>query len=281
MQISFSSEILAITIENDASTFYHLQNVIEKNFSKRIGRKNKTIVFKQDQEEVQRRYFLKLVDKIYRRKNRFFCDKTSANIKNAIDKTIKIVHLKSNQIQQKLKITMQIEDNYAINLNIGSKNSMLVSYLKNYFKNHLVKYRLKNHTVTIFTHSSNTAKLLEKLLNQKELVGCYVDFNYNIDDFLTYKNRLTKRADRRKKFNTLFSLLEEFYEVLDCKMSDSFETIRKSYLSLVKQYHPDTVSHTNPSLISYYNKKFQSIQHAYEMIKVHFEHEKNTQYLSA
>ena len=281
MQISFSSEILAITIENDASTFYHLQNVIEKNFSKRIGRKNKTIVFKQDQEEVQRRYFLKLVDKIYRRKNRFFCDKTSANIKNAIDKTIKIVHLKSNQIQQKLKITMQIEDNYAINLNIGSKNSMLVSYLKNYFKNHLVKYRLKNHTVTIFTHSSNTAKLLEKLLNQKELVGCYVDFNYNIDDFLTYKNRLTKRADRRKKFNTLFSLLEEFYEVLDCKMSDSFETIRKSYLSLVKQYHPDTVSHTNPSLISHYNKKFQSIQHAYEMIKVHFEHEKNTQYLSA
>ena len=275
MQISFSPEMLAITLEDDASTFYHLQNTIEKNFAKRIGRKDKTIVFKQEDEEVQRRYFLKLIDKIYKRKNELFDEKTSVDIKKALDKTIKITHLKSNQLQQQLKITMKIEDNYAVVFDIGSKNSVLVSYLRNYFKNHLIKYRLKNHTVTLYPHSNHTAKLLEKLLNQKELIGCYVDFSYDINDFLTYKNTLTKKMDRRKKFNALFSLLEEFYEVLECKADDSFETIRKNYLSLVKQYHPDTVSHTNPSLTSHYSDKFQTIQHAYEMIKVHFEHEKS------
>ena len=275
MQISFSSEMLAVTLEDDASTFYHLQNTIEKNFSKRIGRKDKTILFKQEDEEVQRRYFLKLIDKIYRRKNELFCEKTSIDIKKALDKTIKITHLKSNQLQQQLKITMKIEDNYAVIFDIGSKNSVLVSYLRNYFKNHLIKYRLKNNTVTLYPHSNNTAKLLEKLLNQKELIGCYVDFSYDINDFLVYKKSLTKKMDRRKKFNALFSLLEEFYEVLECKADDSFETIRKNYLTLVKQYHPDTISHTNPSLASHYSDKFQTIQHAYEMIKVHFEHEKS------
>jgi len=275
MQISFSSEMLAVTLEDDASTFYHLQNTIEKNFSKRIGRKDKTILFKQEDEEVQRRYFLKLIDKIYRRKNELFCEKTSIDIKKALDKTIKITHLKSNQLQQQLKITMKIEDNYAVVFDIGSKNSVLVSYLRNYFKNHLIKYRLKNNTVTLYPHSNNTAKLLEKLLNQKELIGCYVDFSYDINDFLVYKKSLTKKMDRRKKFNALFSLLEEFYEVLECKADDSFETIRKNYLTLVKQYHPDTISHTNPSLASHYSDKFQTIQHAYEMIKVHFEHEKS------
>ncbi len=275
MQISFSPEMLAITLEDDASTFYHLQNIIEKNFSKRIGRKNKTILFKEEDEEVQRRYFLKLVDKIYRRKNRLFCEKTSRKIKKAMDKTIKITHLKSNQLQQRLDIKIKIEDNYTVVFDIGSKNSVLVSYLRNYFKNHLIKYRLKNHTVTLYSHSSKTAKLLGKLLNQKEIVGCYVDFDCDADEFLAYKDSLTKKLDRRKKFNTLFSLLEEFYEVLECKADDNFDTIRKNYLKLVKQYHPDTISHTNPSLTSYYSDKFQVIQQAYEMIKVHFEHEKS------
>jgi len=275
MQISFSPEMLAVTIEDDPSTFYHLQNTIEKNFSKRIGRKNKTIVFKQEEENVQRRYFLKLIDKIYRRKNIIYDENISFNIKDALDKTIKITHLKSNQLQQQLKITMKIEDNYAVVFDIGTKNSVLISYLRNYFKNHLIKYRLKNNTATLYPYSEKTAKLLEKLLNQKEIIGCYVDFTYDINEFLIYKNTLTKKINRRKKFNTLFSLLEEFYEVLDCKINDNFETIRKNYLLLVKQYHPDTVSHTNPSLINHYSNKFQIIQHAYEMIKVHFEHEKS------
>ena len=238
MQISFSPEMLAVTIEDDASTFYHLQNTIEKNFSKRIGRKNKTILFKQEDEEVQRRYFLKLIDKIYRRKNKFFDDKISTRIKGSLDKTIKITHLKSNQLQQQLKITMKIEDNYAVVFYFPSKNSILVSYLRNYFKNHLIKYRLRNNTVTLYPHSNNTAKLLEKLLNQKEIIGCYVEFSYDINEFLTYKNSLTNKMERRKKFNALFSLLEEFYEILDCKADDNFETIRKSYLNTCKTISP-------------------------------------------
>ena len=275
MQISFSPEMLAITVEDDASTFYHLQNIIEKNFSKRIGRKDKTIVFKQEYENVQRRYFLKLVDKIYRRKNEFYDKNISNKIKNAIDKTIKITHLKSNQLQQQLKIDMKIEDNYAVVFSLGSKNSILVTYLRNYFKNHLVKYRLRNNTITLYPQSENTAKLLDKLLNQKEIIGCYVDFIYDINDFLRYKSTLMKKMERKRKFNALYSLLEEFYDVLECKAEDSFETIRKSYLKLVKQYHPDTISHKNPSLTSHYSDKFQDIQHAYEMIKIHFEHEKS------
>ncbi|WP_024954617.1 J domain-containing protein [Sulfurospirillum arcachonense] len=274
MQISFSHDMLAITIEDDAKTFYHIQNIIEKNFSKRIGRKNKTIVFKQENENVQRRYFLKLISKIYKRKNEIPDKNIAKQIKTSIDKSIKITHLKSNQLQQQLKIIMKIEDNYAINFNLGSKNSILVSYLRNYFKDHLVKYKLKTDTVVIYPVSEITSKLLEKLLTRKEIIGCYVDFVYDIDEFLTYQNILTKKMERKRKYNALFSLLEEYYEVLECKAEDSFDTIRKNYLKLVKQYHPDTISYTDPSLASHYSNKFQTIQNAYEMIKIHYEHEK-------
>lgn len=275
MQISFSHDILAVTLQDDAKTFYHIQNIIEKNFSKKIGRKNKTIVFKQEDESVQRRYFLKLINKIYKRKNEIFDENTSEQINNSIDKNIKITHLKSNQLQQQLKIDIKIEDNYAIVFNFKETNSILVTYLKNYFKDHLVKYKLRNNSLTVYPHSEVTSKLLEKLLNQKEIIGCYVDFSYDINEFLLYKNSLTKKMERKQKFNALFSLLEEFYDVLNCKADDNFETIRKNYLKLVKQYHPDTITHKNTSLTTQYSNKFQTIQHAYEMIKLHFEHEKS------
>lgn len=276
MQISFSHDMLAVTIEDDAKTFYHLQNIIDKNFSKWIGRKNKTIIFKQDNEDVQRRYFLKLISKIYLRLNSNPNEKIAQQINDSIDKSIKVVHLKSNQLQQQLKIDMKIKDNYAVLFLLSGTNSILVSYLKNYFKEHLVQYRLKNNTITIYPKSEITATLLEKLLNKKEIIGCYVDFKYDIDEFLSYKDTLNTRANRKKKYNALFSLLEEYYKVLECKAEDSFESIRKNYLKLVKKYHPDTISHTNPSLVSHYAKKFQDIQQAYEMIKIHFEHEKKT-----
>jgi molecular chaperone DnaJ len=274
MQISFSPEMLAVTIKDDANTFYRLQNTIERNFSKRIGTKNKTILFKQKDEEVQRRYFLKLIDKIYRKNSDLFDDKVSLDIKKSLDKTIKISHLKSNQLQQQLEIKIDIEDNYTAVFNMGSRNSTLISYLRNYFKDHLIKYRPKNCTLTLYPHSNKTAKLLEKLLNQKEIIGCYVDFIYDIDDFLAYKKTLLKKVKKREKLNALYALLEEFYEVLNCQVDDSFDTIRKKYLQLVKQYHPDTMQQKNPSLASLYCDKFQTIQHAYEMIRIHHKNER-------
>jgi len=274
MQISFSHDMLAITIEDDAKTFYHLQNIIEKNFVKRIGRKNKTIVFKHENEKVQRRYFLKLISKIYLKINDIPNESVAKKIKNSIDKSIKITHIKSNQLQQQLKIKVTIEDNYAVVFKLTASNSILVSYLKNYFKDHLIKYRLKNYTVTLYPNSEVTAKLLEKLLNQKELIGCYVDFNYDINDFLTYKKTLMQKSIRRKNFSALFSILQEYYEILNCKADDDFMTVRKNYLKLVKQYHPDTLGNKDTSLIAYYSKKFQAVQEAYELLKIHFDNEK-------
>jgi len=274
MQISFSHDMLAITIEDDAKRFYHLQNMIEKNFSKRIGRKNKTIVFKLEDETTQRRYFLKLVSKLYLKSNEFPDLHTAKKIKKSINKSIKITHLKSNQLQQQLKIKVTIEDNYAVVFALTSSNSILVSYLKNYFKDHLIKYRLKNHTVTLYPNSENTAKLLEKLLNQKEIIGCYVDFNYDINEFLDYKSALMRKQNRRRKFSALFAILKEYYEVLNCEANDDFMTIRKNYLRLVKQYHPDTLGDKSTTLSSYYSRKFQAVQEAYEIIKIHFDNEK-------
>ena len=100
MHCCLTHDMLAVTIQEDAKTFYFLQNIAAKNFTKKIGRKEKMIIFKEPEETVQRRYFLKLISKIYLREHN---DQMQASIiENAIDKSIKISLLKPNQVIQKV-----------------------------------------------------------------------------------------------------------------------------------------------------------------------------------
>ena len=70
-----------------------------------------------------------------------------------------------------------------------------------------------------------------------------------------------------KKKTAPFSPLQNDYRILGARMEESLQSIRKKYLALVKQYHPDAL---NKSLKNkpLYIQKFQQIQEAYERIKV-------------
>lgn len=270
MHLSLTHDMLAITIQEDAKTFYFLQNIADKNFSKKIGRKEKMIIFKEYDEFVQRRYFLKLLAKIYLRKSGL--SEQAALIEASVDKSIKITLLKSNQVLQKMHINIAIEDNYAVIFDLGSHNTLFASYLKSYFKDHLVRIRPKNGTITLYPNSDQTVLLLDKLLAQKELFGCYVEFNYAISSYESYKQTLLAKKVRRSRHNALFSLLEEYFGILGCKMEDSFDIIRRNYLALVKKYHPDSCGLYDGDLHVKYVAKFQEVQNAYEMLKMHFQH---------
>ena len=268
MNVSLSHDMLALCIEEDAKTFYYLQNLANKHFQKKIGRKNKVIIFKDEQEVTQRRYFLKLLSKIYLRKTGD--SEQSSIIENAMDKSIKLTLLKQNQVLQKMSIDISIEDNYAVVFHLKTHQPLFTNYLKMYFKDHLVRIRPKMATLTLYPNGAITAQLLHKLLEQKELFGCFVSFCYDNKVLHSYTKSLESRKIRRSHHNALFSLLEEYFGVLGCKMEDSFEEIRKNYLRLVKQYHPDSCDTQHATLQLNYATKFQEIQNAYEMLKTHF-----------
>ena len=268
MNLSLSHDMLAISIQEDAKTFYYLQNLADKNFQKKIGRKNKVIIFKHEDELPQRRYFLKLLSKIFLRKTG---DEQKAHvIENATDKSIKLSLFKSNQVLQKMHIDISIEDNYAVVFHLGMHQPLFTSYLKNYFKDHLVRIRPKTATLTLYPNADITAHLLHKLLSQKELFGCFVAFKYDEKVLASYTKSLLSKKIRRSHHNALFSLLEEYFGVLGCRAEDSFEIIRQNYLRLVKKYHPDSCGLYDGDLHVKYIAKFQEIQNAYEMLKMHF-----------
>ena len=64
------------------------------------------------------------------------------------------------------------------------------------------------------------------------------------------------------------SNVQLYYKILGCTPEDSFQTIKKRYRRLIKEYHPDRQYTTpeNESIRVRALRRFMEIQEAYEMI---------------
>lgn len=65
-----------------------------------------------------------------------------------------------------------------------------------------------------------------------------------------------------------FEGIKDYYEILECKESDSMETIKKNYKRLLKEYHPDRYIHKDlpQDFINLANKKTTVIHEAYKSV---------------
>lgn len=62
--------------------------------------------------------------------------------------------------------------------------------------------------------------------------------------------------------------LNTHYHLLNCKQTDSLETIKKNYRQLIKEHHPDRYMNQNvsPDFIALANQRVQDIHQAYQVI---------------
>lgn len=64
-----------------------------------------------------------------------------------------------------------------------------------------------------------------------------------------------------------YNSTESAYEILEIKKTASNDELKKAYRRLVKQHHPDKLSHLGEAHIKGAQEKFQKIQEAYDSIK--------------
>ncbi|MBE0494895.1 MAG: DnaJ domain-containing protein [Campylobacterales bacterium] len=270
MQLSFTPEMVAISVE-ESDVYYRLQHIIDQHFPHRVGRKDKVIVFAKEEESHQRRYFLKLVAKLYKNTHPDASSKEIDALKNAHAKTIKLSLSQKNQLLPNLRISVMFDTPQAIIFDLGENNRLLVSYLKNYFKDHLIQYRMRTHTLTLFPNNDTTCARLEKLMGERKHMAWFISFIYDTQAYEAFRQNLHTRFERKRRFHTLGGLLEEYFAALGCTMQDSFSKVRQQYLTLVKLYHPDRHQNTSKELVLHYREKFEKIQTAYEMVKNYYQ----------
>ncbi len=276
MKIKQNKNTIDVVIKDDFHTFYYLKSMIDKNFSNKIGKKNKIIIFNDPYEEVGRRYFLKLLSRIYAKKT---CKKLKKiwQIEKATKKTIKISLLQTNQIQQLIKIFIKYhKQTNSIEITTDKKNRLISRGIKSIFKNYKVEYFPSIDKTYIKSIDEDFPKKLQYFLSTKELLGIFLQIDYDKNIFDDINNidfeKFEKMEKKSKRANII---LEDYYKKLHCNCEDPYEKVRQSYLSLVKKYHPDTLSFDNEIIFKVYTKKFQEIQQAYKTIKEYYKHIEN------
>ncbi len=264
MKIKQNDKTININIKDDAQTFYYLKSLIDKNFKNKIGNKNKIIVFNDIDEEIGRKYFLKILSRIYARKTGKKLKKIW-QIEKAYNKTIKITLLKQNQIQNIVNFKLNFyKKTGTVELKMDMKNRLILRGLQNIFDNYKVLYQPSNNTVLILNFDDKIIEKLSNLIFAKEILGNFINFSYDKNILHEIKQYLTKKPKRRNAVNTL---LNDFYKLLHCSEHDSYDTVRTKYLELAKKYHPDNIVSDNVLILKVYSKKFQKIQQAYKTIK--------------
>jgi len=122
-------------------------------------------------------------------------------------------------------------------------------------------------------------KVMEYLLNL-----AFIDGEFSQTEFMITEDIANALEIKRGDFERLISQFEQFYtarqtqkkltlqkayEILGASDADDFETIKKKYRTLVKEYHPDILmgQGKEQSIIDQATAKLQEINEAYEMIK--------------
>lgn len=276
MKVTYSPNKISFVFEQN-STYYYLQTVIDRNFDNKIGRKNKILIFPIEEEEVQRKYLLKLIAKIYKKQEKNITDEEIDRLKKSFNSTIKLTLELKNQILPDLKIDVDFDDEQAIVFNLQNNNRLFVSYMKNYFKNHLLQYRARAHKLTIFPNSDATILRLQKLFSQREHMAWYISFDYDLSSYNSFADYWFRKHRRKRRFKSLGGIMEEYFEALGCTSADSYQKVRHRYLQLAKMYHPDRHGNKkDTSLILYYRERFEKVQTAYDILKAYFQNEEES-----
>ncbi|RUT51062.1 adenylosuccinate lyase [Campylobacter fetus] len=270
MQITQTLESITITTD-DCDLFLNLSNKIRQSFANAIGNRDKVIIFYNENELVQRKYFLKLIGKIY-----------ANSVGKGIDfllthhKNIKLVYKKPNSLQILINVDVKFENSRVV-LDLKNSEDLFTKYLIRGLGDTRHEYFESKNILVISPKTTEDVELLDNILHFREHLKYIVNFNYDKKAYDEFKKRakiLTSKTYIRR-FSMLANLLEEHFETLGCKATDDFETVRTNYLNLTKVYHPDKHAGKPNEVQKSYIDKFQKIGLAYEALKPYFKEQKS------
>lgn len=261
MQIVQSLESISVNTD-DIDIFHYLKELITKNFSRVLGRKDKIFSFFEENEIPQRKYFLKLLEKKYHDKN----SKDIQNLSEAYHKTFRLNFKQENTLRAIIEIEVKFVGTSLVFV-FKNKEKLFVSYIKQYFKEHNTRYDDDKKMLFIDYKDENTFNLFESFACVSEHLKYCVDFIINSDEYQNFKQTAHKKEANKWKFNALAKLFSTYFQVLDCKPSDDLSKIRQQYLIMVKMYHPDFHQGASVEQRMYCREQFEKIQIAYDNLK--------------
>ncbi|RQD68367.1 adenylosuccinate lyase [Campylobacter hepaticus] len=261
MQIVQTLETIHVNTD-DIKAFQYFKDLITKNFTKVLGRKNKIFSFFEENEIPQRRYFLKVLNQKYRKST----NECIENLHDAYFKTFRLNFKQSNMLKSKLFIKVDFTVNRIL-MHLSSNEKLFITYIRNYFKDHIIEYNETTNILILKYKDEDTFKLFETFADESEHLKYCVDFKVNYEEYKKFCQNIHNKENMKWKFNALAKLFNNYFNILECTPQNNLYEIRQKYLIMVKLYHPDFYQGKSTLEKAYAREQFEKIQIAYDNLK--------------
>lgn len=256
MQILLGSFETIIKINSSSIGMEYIQHYISTHF-KDIKIENNSIYIPASKLlHNHRQFLLKWIYTLYEKR-------TKNNIPELKEMLIKR-YAKAIKIQLKedisYKISYKLIDQERVQISIVPKHHKIAHLLKTFLQ---VEMQIYPNYIEMCFSDETQKRRLEKFIQEKKLIQLPYQHIYDKEKMAQFfsKNISTKKL--------LSSPLLNAYTLLGVSEQTDSTTLKRSYKSLAKRYHPDRAQSDNIDSITEYTKKFQNILAAYELVTEH------------
>ena len=290
MDITLTQNFIQITVEEDNDFLHKALAYAEKYFSKSY-RLSRTILILDDGERFKKDY---LVNWAY---HAFGQDEKQQKIHNLIDNLdnpnpqnddkneetsliqpieeplqdlkylldftylpIRIKIVNKNSLIERVKISLRLLNAKRVMLKMDKANNVARRYIAHIFEDYYVG--CDRDEIYLDGTKPYFWESIMNLISFKVIHNVILDFDYD-----SFANRGGLGSFESSFLTDEERVLRSCYMTLECHYQDDFEQVKKNYLKLAKEYHPDNVFGQDEEIIESYSDRFRRIQEAYEKIK--------------
>ncbi|TLD80958.1 J domain-containing protein [Helicobacter sp. MIT 05-5293] len=185
------------------------------------------------------------------------------DLKNLLDFTylpIRIKIVSKNSLIQRVKIALRLLNSRRVMLKMDQANSVARRYIAHIFEDYYVG--CDRDEIYLDCTKPYFWESIMNLISFKVIHNVILDFDYD-----SFKNRGGLGSFDDSFLTDEERVLRGCYMTLESHYQDDFELVKKRYLKLAKEYHPDNVFGQDEQIVESYNDRFRKIQEAYEKIK--------------
>ena len=289
MDITLTQNFIQITVEEDNDFLHKALAYAEKYFSKSY-RLSRTILILDDGERFKKDYLVNwayhafgqvenkqkihnLIDNLDNPnpQNDDKNEETSLiqpieeplqDLKYLLDFTylpIRIKIVNKNSLIERVKISLRLLNAKRVMLKMDKANNVARRYIAHIFEDYYVG--CDRDEIYLDSTKPYFWESIMNLISFKVIHNVILDFDYD-----SFANRGGLGSFESSFLTDEERVLRSCYMTLECHYQDDFEQVKKNYLKLAKEYHPDNVFGQDEEIIESYSDRFRRIQEAYEKI---------------
>lgn len=249
--ISCCDKYVQIKLAEDSKILPKVLLYAKKHFSRNY-RLSSSVLILDDGEMIKKNY---LINWCYHAENHYESDNTELEFALANSHLpIRIKMVKSTDLLERIRVKIQMIGTSRIILTLSKRNRVAERYIKAMFGTHYIG--ISQNEIYLQSNNEFFWESVMRFIGNRIIHNIVLSFEYN--DF---------NADEISFLTKQEKELRQCYAILDSQFGDDFELVKKRYLKLAREYHPDNFYGENEKEILNYTTKFHKITEAYKTIK--------------